>query len=367
MRVLYDHQTFSYQRFGGNSRYFYELLATFHGQGNPSFDLAVETSPTEYLKGAPFFAGRASNHMDLPHLLARYARNEVATRLAARKPHDVFHTTFYYPTALHGAKRAKLVVTVLDMIPELFPESFDLRSAYGRLVTKPWIDGKKTLCERADAILAISENTKRDVVKFYGIDPDRITVTHLANRLVADASTPRIEGLPERYVLFVGTRNTYKNFGVFLEGVAGLQLPVVCIGGGPFDAIEQAKIASLGIDAMQRNVADGELPGCYAHAAAFVFPSKYEGFGIPILEAFACGAPTIVARASCFPEIAGDAARYFEPDDPADLARVLAEVIADPSDLRERGRARNATFTWERCAAQTLAVYESLATIGRAA
>ncbi|CAN5367980.1 glycosyltransferase family 1 protein [soil metagenome] len=363
MRVLYDHQTFSHQRFGGNSRYFYELLSCFYRAGEPSFELAVETSPNEYLKGAPFFAGRASSHMDLPHFLLRYARNEVATRLAARKPHDVFHTTFYYPTALHGAKRAKLVVTVLDMIPELFPDSFDLSSAFGRLVTKPWIAGKKQLCERADAILAISETTKRDVVKFYGIDPDRITVTHLANRLTADARTPRVMGFPDRYVLFVGTRNTYKNFGVFLQGVAGAKLPIVCIGGGAFDAPEQAQIEALDLDAIQRNVADHELPGCYAHAAAFVFPSRYEGFGIPILEAMACGAPTIVANASCFPEIAGDAALYFDPEDPAALARVLERVVGDPGvadELRARGRMRAESFTWEATAARTLAVYQSL-------
>jgi glycosyltransferase involved in cell wall biosynthesis len=363
MRVLYDHQTFSHQRFGGNSRYFFELLSCFYRTGDVSIELAVESSPNEYLKGAPFFAGRASQHVDLPHFLARYARNEIATRLAARRPHDVFHTTFYYPTALHGAKRAKLVVTVLDMIPELFPESFELRTTFGRFVTKPWIEGKRQLCARADAILAISETTKRDVVKFYGIDPDRITVTHLANRLSADARTPRVTGFPDRYVLFVGTRNTYKNFSVFLQGVAGSKLPIVCIGGGAFDAAELAQIKALGLDALQRNVADHELPGCYAHAAAFVFPSRYEGFGIPILEAMACGAPTILANASCFPEIAGDAALYFDPADPADLARVLERVIGDrqlADELRARGHARAERFTWEATAARTLAVYQGL-------
>ena len=192
LRVLYAHQTFSHQRFGGNSRYFYELLSCFHHSGEPELELAVRSTPNEYLKAAPFFHGDISTHTDLPHFLARYARNELATRAAARRPHDVFHTTFYYPTALHGARRAKLVVTVLDMIPELFPQFFDVTSAYGRLVTKPWITGKRTLCERADAILAISENTKRDVVKFYGIDPDRITVTHLGNRLSGDPSMPRL-------------------------------------------------------------------------------------------------------------------------------------------------------------------------------
>ena len=363
MRVLFDHQIFSYQRFGGASRYYHELINELHATPGVDVELAVARSPNEYLRTASYFHGTSTSPGGTGTFLATYARNEVATRLAARRPHDVVHATFYDPLASHY--RGPLVITVLDMIPEHFPEFFDLTGMYGRLVTKRWIEGKRTLCERADAILSISENTKRDVVKFYGIDPDRITVTHLANRLTADEATPRVVGLPERYVLFVGTRNTYKNFGVFLQGVAKAAFPIVCIGGGAFDASEQAQIKALGLHAIQRNVADHELPGCYAHASAFVFPSRYEGFGIPVLEAMACGAPTILANASCFPEIAEDAASYFAPDDPADLARVLERVVGDrrvADDLRTRGRVRAASFTWEATAARTLAVYQGLAT-----
>ena len=364
MRVLFDHQAFSHQRFGGNSRYFSELMNVFHTQGEPEFELAVRSTPNEYLSRAPYYRGHVSRRTGLPSFFARYLRNAVATWIAARKPHDIFHTTFYDPSALLAVRDAKLVVTVLDMIPERFPEAFPPDGLYARLVTKRWIEGKRTLCQRADAVLAISEHTKRDVIDQYGIAPDRITVTHLGNRLSAEGDIPRLAGLPDRYVLFVGTRNTYKNFSVVCEAVASLDgIAILCIGGGPFDDRERAQIDSLhlGDRVVQRSVSDAELAACYAHALAFVFPSRYEGFGIPILEAFACGCPAVVANASCFPEIAGDAARYFDPDDAEELRAVLAEVIEDPvhaAALRTKGRARARQFTWEATAARTAAVYQ---------
>lgn len=361
MRVLFDHQIFSYQRFGGASRYYHELIDQLHATPGVEVDLAVARSPNEYLRTASYFHGTSTSPGGTGTFLATYARNELATRLAARRPHDVVHATFYDPLA--GRHRGPLVITVLDMIPERFPEFFELTGMYGRLVTKRWIEGKRTLCERADKILAISENTKQDVVKFYGIDPARITVTHLGNRVHGNATTPRLLGLPERYVLFVGTRNTYKNFGTFLEGVAGLGIDIVCIGGGAFDDRESAQIAKLGLRAIQRNVADDELPACYVHALAYVFPSHYEGFGMPILEAFACGTPTIVARASCFPEIAGDGALYFDPNDASELRATLQRLLGDPrlaGELRVKGKARVERFTWQATAAQTLAAYREV-------
>ncbi|MEO6772600.1 MAG: glycosyltransferase family 1 protein [Kofleriaceae bacterium] len=355
MRVLFDHQIFSYQRFGGASRYYHELIHVFHATPGVEVALGVAVTPNEYLAHASYYRGRVTRAGGAGRFLATYARNELATWRAARVPHDVLHTTFYDPRA--ARHRGTLVVTVLDMIPEHFPGDFAVTGLYGRLVTKRWIEGKRTLCERADKILAISETTKQDVVRLFGIDPARITVTHLGNRL---RFTGGARPLEERYVLFVGTRNTYKNFGVFVAGLAGLDVTALCIGGGPFDAREQALLAEHGVHAIQRSVRDDELAACYAHAAAFVFPSRYEGFGIPILEAFACGAPAILARASCFPEIAGDAALYFAPDSVDELRAALRAVLDEPAAaeaLRAKGRARAAGFTWEATAAATLAAY----------
>jgi glycosyltransferase involved in cell wall biosynthesis len=367
MRVLFDHQIFSYQRYGGASRYFAELMRVFHEVGEPQFDLGVATSPNAYLAAAAYYHGRSTGSIaGTPRFFATYARNVVATRLAARRPHDIFHATFYSPDALGSAHGARLVVTVLDMIPERFPEAFDLHGLYGRFVTKRWIETKRTLCERADGILAISENTKRDVVDFYGISPDRITVTHLGNRLAGSREMPRPRQLPDRYVLFVGTRNTYKNFGLVLEAAARIPgIALACVGGGPFDDAERALITKHGLEGrvVQSNVDDQEMAACYAHAEAFVFPSRYEGFGIPIVEAFACSCPALVADASCFPEIARDAALYFDPDDPDSLRAQLVRVIEDTAladTLRAAGRARARELTWEATAERTAATYRAI-------
>lgn len=368
MRVLFDHQIFSHQRFGGASRYFHELMNVFDQRGEPAFDLGVMRSPNQYLRDARYYRGRTSDRAGMAARFTTYARNELATRLAARRNPDVFHATFYIPATVRAARRSKLVITVLDMIPERFPEYFPATGLYGRFVTRRWIEGKRLLCERADAILAISEHTKADVVSFYGIDPARITVTHLGNRLADSGDAAAPAGFPARYVLFVGTRNTYKNFGVVLEAIATLDDPAIglaCVGGGAFDAGERAQIERLGLAArvVQRDVADSELAACYAHALAFVFPSRYEGFGIPILEAFACGCPALLANASCFPEIAGDAARYFDPDDATALGSALAEVIADRAvaeALRAKGRDRARAFTWEATARRTADVYRKV-------
>lgn len=368
MRVLYDHQIFSYQAFGGASRYYCELMASFARAGTPAFELGVAASPNAYLAAAPFYRGARTAKGGTAAFLATYARNELATLRAARHAHDLLHATFYDPGVLRNVRGGKLVVTVLDMIPELFPEMFDVTSTYGRFVTKRWIDGKRTLCERADAILAISEHTKRDLVAFYGLDPARITVTHLGNNLTGGADAPRPGGFPARYVLYVGTRNTYKNFAFFIDAVAPLldadpELGVVCVGGGPFTPDEAKRFARHARRVIQRSVRDDELAACYGHAAAFVFPSRYEGFGIPILEAFACGCPALLANASCFPEIAGDAALYFDPADRDSLQDALTRVLADETlrqELRAKGLARAAPFTWDRTARETLAAYEAV-------
>jgi glycosyltransferase involved in cell wall biosynthesis len=369
MRVLFDHQIFSYQAFGGASRYYCELIAAFDRAREPAFELGVAESPNQYLARASFYRGKTVAKTGTAGFVRSYLRNELATHALARHDrHDILHTTFYGPGVLRNVRSAKLVVTVLDMIPERFPEFFDGNGWYGRLVTKRWIKGKRTLCERADAILAISEHTKQDIVALYGIDPARITVTHLGNNLSGGSEQPRPAGVPARYVLFVGTRNTYKNFELFIEAVAALddrELGVLCVGGGAFTPSELELIGRNRVAdrVVQRSVHDDELAGCYAHAAAFVFPSRYEGFGIPILEAFACGCPTLVADASCFPEIAGDAALYFDPADRESLRDQLCRLLTDDdlrAALRAKGLARATTFTWEATAQKTVAAYDAI-------
>lgn len=373
MRVLYDHQIFTYQRFGGISRYFAELMNCYSNMGDIDCLLGVRESSNESLintgltkKHAIAVPKTSDNLMKLSY---RFMKNNLySQKLIKQKEFDIFHPTFFFPGLTRKLGKKPFVVTIMDMIPELFPEMYPKKSLYSKYVTHKWISGKKELVENASMIIAISEKTKRDLVDIYGIDSERIEVVYLGNSLYpADNSLSNLK-LPERYLLFVGTRNDYKNFGRFVKASAEIMkedqdLNIVCIGGGGFSEDENLLLNSLEIASRvkQYNVTDAELYYAYQNAQAFIFPSLYEGFGIPIVEAFVAKCPLILSKSSCFPEIAGDAAIYFDPSDENSIAASIKKVIYDSSlqeVLRDKGKERVKLFTWEETARQTLDIYK---------
>ena len=168
----------------------------------------------------------------------------------------------------------------------------------------------------------------------------------------------------------MGNRTGYKNFDQVIESMGRLSrryadLHLVCVGGGPFDKREhdQLQIKSLFHRVHQRELSDPELAYCYMKAAAFVFPSLYEGFGFPILESLLSRCPLILSNRSCFPEIAGDAAEYFDPDSSEALDDAIDRVLHDRDHrlkLIERGINRVSNYTWYNTALKTAAVYRKL-------
>jgi glycosyltransferase involved in cell wall biosynthesis len=282
----------------------------------------------------------------------------MACAIAVRKgAFDIFHPTYYDPRCVASLRGKPFVITIHDMIHELFPGDFPNSSVP---------EGKKQLAMKARRIIAISETTKRDIVRLYGIDDAKIDVIYHGNSLTLPADGPRPTCLPARYLLFVGNRGIYKNFRLCTEAFARLTpddplLSLVCVG-GPFSGPEVGLLQSLGIadKVKQMQVSDETLALAYQYALAFVFPSLYEGFGIPLLEAFSCECPVIASRASCFPEIAADAAEYFDPADTGSLLEAIKKVILVPGrakELRELGRLRARSFTWEKTCLETLASY----------
>ena len=239
----------------------------------------------------------------------------------------------------------------------------------------------------ADAIIAVSECTKRDAQRLYGIADSRICVIHegVHDRFRpcgpdAVASVRQRHGLPARYLLFVGTIEPRKNLAALLEALAVLKRRAVDRGGPPEvpklvivgkkgwlsdGFFERLRELALGPDVVLPGfVPDEDLPAVYSGAECFVFPSLYEGFGLPVLEAMACGVPVICSNASSLPEIAGAAALLFDPGEPAELAAAIERVLADAAfrgELAERGRCQAAKFTWQRAAERTLAVYADVA------
>ena len=246
-----------------------------------------------------------------------------------------------------------IVVTVYDLIPEVFGTPLQ-ESRHRHYVLSA-----------ATAIIAISESTKRDLMRFYGVPEDKITVVYLA---VPETGVPALRDGARReespYFVFIGKRDGYKNWEWTVEAMAGrlkAGMRLVCTW-REFNARERAFLKRLGVEGHveARVCARDEMAELYRGARALVFPSRYEGFGLPILEAWRNGCPVILSRASCFPEIGGDAALYFDLDDAGSLVRCLDEVgdEARRKDLVERGTQRVHCFTWEKTACETLAVYQ---------
>ncbi|MFV9504856.1 MAG: glycosyltransferase family 4 protein [Oscillochloridaceae bacterium umkhey_bin13] len=264
------------------------------------------------------------------------------------------------------------VVTVHDLAFIRFTQTF-------RAYNRAYLDFATRLSvRRASRILVVSEHTKREVVGLLGVDPARVVVTPNAVRehfrvpsnTELDAFRAR-KGLPERFVLYVGTLEPRKNLTTLLEAYAEVarshNVPLL-IGGGKgwlYDAVFR-RLDELGLRERVQFVGyldEAELPLWYAAASVFVFPSLYEGFGMPPLEAMACGTPVITSNSSSLPEVVGDAGLTAPPHDAAAFADAIRRVLSDAdlhAELRQRGLARARTaFDWRITAERTLRAYEA--------
>jgi glycosyltransferase involved in cell wall biosynthesis len=377
MIVAFDDQCFKMQLLGGVSRYNAELMTrlqrlddvhvvwapgaswnTFDPRGREGLRTRVEYRVRGYVLGAvSLVTGK--------NLSSKFMREkENRARWISEQSFDIFHPTYYDPYFLPHLHGRPFVLTVHDMIHEIVPELFSPDDS-----TSSW---KAMLAMKASRVITVSENTKRDLMRFCSIDDSNISVVHLASSL--DASIVR-EGPSEpwrewRYLLFVGNRSGCKSFFFMLRSLQPMlkdmpDLRIVCVGGGPFSEAEAAFFRSAGLNSRVTKLQadDANLASIYAHAEALIFPSLYEGFGLPILEAFQCGCPVIASRTSSIPEVGADAVLYFEPRDPLSMRDAALRVLID-TELRqrliERGKERASFFSWERTTKETKVVYEKV-------
>lgn len=272
---------------------------------------------------------------------------------------DIFHPTYYDPSFLEYHD-GPFVLTLHDFTPELFP---------GLLTRQEnLIEAKRELSKRARRIIAISEATKSDAIRILGLEEDKIDVIHHGySRMKDNQADVAVTGLPTRYMLFVGGRSGYKNFDFFVSSFARISeknpdLQILCTG-RPFanDEVERLRSHGLSSKVNYRAFRDAELPYAYAGAIGFVFPSLYEGFGLPILEAFSAGCPVLLSDIPVFHEIAGDAAVYFDPRNEESLAEALLAILGSEErrdTLVKRGTERLGGFSWDVTARETRSCYE---------
>ncbi|MCO6432091.1 MAG: glycosyltransferase family 4 protein [Deltaproteobacteria bacterium] len=360
IKVIFSHDIFIQQSFGGISRYFTELikqLIIHHTQVKieGAFHVNSHLSKVDNLKVRYLPCSMATR------AFAYYA-NQVAKRLA---PIDstggIYHKTYY--SGIPRRRRGKTIITIYDMIHERFPNDFAANDQIAN-----W---KRAWCREADHIIAISQSTKRDIVRYYGIPEEKISVVYLAPSLLdkdvkADESLDHIRS---PFLLYVGRRDGYKNFWRWLEAFKiswqlSRDLSVVCFGGGRFNSKEKARLRSLGLEKKVYHLSgdDGLLLHCYKQARALVYPSLWEGFGLPLVEAMSVGCPIFTGGEGSCREIAADCAHYFDPYSIDEMKSKMEEILPDGDMLtahRRAGIERAKCFTWERTAASHLAIYRT--------
>jgi glycosyltransferase involved in cell wall biosynthesis len=366
MRVLYDGEILKLQRAGGVNRYFANLISRLpldfyptllvdqvNGIGRPSHpNLKVHE-----------FGGPAGEHPSVIRQGLARLNDRYLDILGRFIPFDVAHPTYYTLLSGHVSKyHCPVVVNVWDMVHELFAETMDPTG---------WnAEQKRQSIMAADVVICISENTRNDLLRYHPAVTDRVQVIYLATEMEEGMSYGPEPTPSEPYFLYIGNRLSYKNVDRLLSAFAKLaanrEEVKLCLVGSPFSDSEEKHLHDLGIADRVAQIAyttDNHLAKLYRCSIALVYPSLYEGFGIPPLEAMACGAPVIAANSASLPEVVGDAGKLFDPLNEDELLEAMREMLDHESTRQsfiEKGRQRSRAFSWQKTVDATVDIYRSL-------
>lgn len=370
MRVFFDDQIFVEQAQGGISRYFTELARAL-GAGGLGVHVFGGISRNVYLaslRGQPGVTARTYTRRDRLRINKSIAQlSRLLRRLhfaaARRQASDwIYHATNYDVDPWIARRARATFLTVFDMIAEkLCDPASRARS----------LERKRHGVALAHGLLSISEQTARDFLDWFPARSASLTVTPLAASLSPGPLPAQMAARKHApYLLFVGNRDGYKNGRAVLEAFAQVaprhpQLRLVCFGGEPLRGDDLALLEQAGVRSRTDTVQgdDEMLAAFYANATALLYPSRYEGFGLPVLEAMHLGCPVITTRCGSLPEVGGDAAVYVDPDDVISLAANTERMIREPdwgAACRDAGRRQSQRFSWASTAAKTRAAYEKL-------
>lgn len=362
-KIAYDYQIFCNYLHGGVSRYFCEIAPLIEQDDDYEVKIVsplyinkyLQESNLNIIQGWPVrYVPKVSKYLVEP------INFQLSKLLLAVDQPNIVHETYY---SLHSVapKNAKRVITVYDMIHEKYSSYVDPKQEFAKI--------KELSIKRADHIVCISESTKKDLIEFLEIDEAKISTIYLAHKL-NNCKLEKEVGIESEYLLYVGQRGSYKNFNRLLEAYSkskklSRDFKLVCFGGGYFSNTEIGLINDLqvGDRVIQKSGDDERLASLYRYAAAFIYPSLYEGFGIPPLEAMSLNCPVVCSNVSSIPEIVGNAGEYFDPHDIDSMIYAIENVVYSQhvsNKIRKLGLERAKIFSWESCAQQTKHVYKSL-------
>lgn len=368
MKIILDSQAFNYQKYGGVSRYYTEIFSILSNEAGLEIITPWLYTRNLYYRDSKLFNKSQKRNSYFLGLLSKLG---ISIRKKSKKNNysrtintlledsfDVFIPTYYDPYFLNFINEKPFILTVYDMIHELFPQYFSDAAELR--------ESKLLLIEKSAKIIAVSQNTKKDILTLYPhIDESKIEVIYHGTSINVNENVN--VNLPENYILYVGSRADYKNFKFLAEAIKELlkndsNLFLVCAGGGKLDNEEKEFIKRLNLEKqiLQFDFRENELGLFYKKAICFVFPSLYEGFGIPVLESMACECPVVLGNHSSFPEVAANAGVYFDVNSKDDLKEKILKLIQSEELRKEfsvKGIEQIKKFTWENAAQQCLDLY----------
>jgi len=374
MKILYDHTIFQFQRYGGISRYFYELITRlptiedvninlFQGFHINEYCLSEHKHNFESYWGYKWKYEKPDTKY-MSHIFAIPNKILFDNIYMRSVDFDIYHPT-YCTKDLNKHYKSTIVLTVHDMIHELYPDQFR--------DSKSTIKAKKVSINAADTIICVSKNTKNDLIDMYDVPEDKIKVIYHGNSLpksdqcLKDTDLNKIYEINKPFLLYVGDRNrTYKNFTLLLETYSTMlsdRFDLVCFGGGDFNRNDLKTIKNIKNSGkvIHLSGSDHLLASLYKNAFCFVYPSLYEGFGIPLLESMGMGCPVITSNTSSIPEVVNKAALLFDPNSKDSLLRTI-ELLENNESKRKKlislGFEQENKFSWDKTANETLKVYE---------
>ncbi len=357
VRVLFDHRIFLMQPVGGVSRYFTELIRALHATGSIEPVVFAGFHSSNLLASLRDIGVRITGlrlpFRPYPQRAFSPINNLALKRFAAYVQPDAYHATYYHP--VDTTLGWPLVMTVHDMIAELYPPP--------ATVVDPTPARKLACAEAASQIICVSRNTEKDLLNLYPQLAGKTTVVYHGSSFPGD---PRpMAPLASPYLLYVGQRGGYKNaallYDVMQNPLCG-DLHLVFLGGATPTPSELAHGLGSRITFIPR-CSDDDLATWYRHAVALVYPSRYEGFGMPPLEAMQSGCPVLASNSSSLPEVVGGAGLLLDPGQPDEWASAIGHLVANPTlrhKLSAAGQQRAREFTWTRCAVQVAAIYQEV-------